>query len=137
MPVTIPVTPLPDVEAALLFALVPMEPNIRFVTVMPAGDLPRMTARIRRVSGTVGVHMWVDHPVVDIDIWGQIDQGYGTNEVSLAARNIQADMQSLMSAILPNGVIQHVTVISGPKNVAEVNTKLVRNNASYLVRIHP
>ena len=96
-----------------------------------------MTARIRRVSGTVGVHMWVDHPVVDIDIWGQIDQGYGTNEVSLAARNIQADMQSLMSAILPNGVIQHVTVISGPKNVAEVNTKLVRNNASYLVRIHP
>ena len=32
MPVTIPVTPLPDVEAALLFALAPMEPNIRFVT---------------------------------------------------------------------------------------------------------
>ena len=137
MPITRMVTPLPDVEAALLFALVPMEPSIRFVTVMPAGDLPMMTARIRRVSGTVGTHIWMDHPVVDIDIWGQIDKGYGYTEVSQAARNIQADMQSLMSAIVMNGVIQHVTVISGPKNVPEVNTKLVRNNASYLVRIHP
>lgn len=137
MPFARVVTPLPDVEAALLFALAPMEPNIRFVTVMPAGDLPKMTARIRRVSGTVGRHIWVDHPVVDIDIWGQINNGYGHTEVSLAARNIQADMQSLMSAIVMNGVIQHVTVISGPKIVAEVNTNLVRNNASYLVRIHP
>lgn len=137
MPITRQVTPLPDVEAALLFALVPMEPSIRFVTVMPAGDLPKMTARIRRVSGTVGVHMWIDHPVVDIDIWGQIDQGYGYTEVSQAARNIQADMQSLMSAQVLNGVIQHVTVVSGPKFVPEVNTNLVRSNASYLVRIHP
>jgi hypothetical protein len=46
-------------------------------------------------------------------------------------------MQSLMSAQVMNGVIQHVTVISGPKNVPEVNTRLVRNNATYLVRIHP
>lgn len=137
MPITRTVTPLPDVEAALLFALVPMEPDIRFVTVMPSGDLPQMTARIRRASGTVGRHIWVDHPVVDIDVWGQTDKGYGYTEVSQAARNIQADMQSLMSAQVMNGVIQHVTVISGPKNVPEVNTNLVRNNASYLVRIHP
>lgn len=134
---TILVTPLPDVEAALLFALVPMEPDIRFVTVMPAGDLPRMTARIRRVSGTVGRHIWVDHPVVDIDIWGQTDNSYGFSEVSQAARNIQADMMSLMSAQVLNGVIQHITVVSGPKFVPEVNPKLVRSNASYLVRIHP
>lgn len=137
MPITRLITPLPDVEAALLLALVPMEPNIRFVTVMPAGDLPLITARIRRVSGTVGRHIWLDHPVVDIDMWGQDDKGYGYSEVSQAARNVQADMQSLMSAQVLNGVIQHVTVISGPKFVPEVNTKLVRNNASYLVRIHP
>ena len=137
MPITRTVTPLPDAEAALLFALVPMEPNIRFVTVMPAGDLPKITARIRKVSGTVGRHIWVDHPVVDIDIWGQTDKGFGFTEVSQAARNIQADMQSLMSAQIMNGVIQHITVISGPKFVSEVNTKLVRNNATYLVRIHP
>src|ERR1700746_1426399 len=134
MPITQVITPLPDVEAALLFALVPMEPDIRFVTVMPAGDLPKITARIRRVSGTVGTHIWMDHPVVDIDIWGQIDKGYGNTEVSQAARNVQADMQSLMSAKVMNGVIQHVTVISGPKNVPEVNPGLARNNAAYLVR---
>lgn len=137
MPITRMLTPLPDVEAALLFALVPMEPSIRFVTVMPTGDLPKITARIRRVSGTVGRHIWIDHPVVDIDLWGQENKGYGYTEVSQAARNIQADMQSLMSAIVMNGVIQHVSVISGPKFVPEVNTGLVRNNASYLVRIHP
>ena len=137
MPITRMVTPLPDVEAALLFALVPMEPDIRFVTVMPAGDLPSMTARIRRVSGTVGGHIWMDHPVVDIDIWGQTNKGYSSTDVSQAARNIQADMQSLMSAQVMNGVIQHVTVISGPKFVPELNQNLVRSNASYLVRIHP
>lgn len=131
------ITPLPDVEAALLFALVPMEPDMRFVTIMPSGDLPMITARIRHVSGTVGVHTWVDHPVVDIDIWGQVDQGNGYNEVSQAARSVQADMMTLMSAQLPNGVIQHVTVVSGPKFIVEANVNLVRNNASYLVRIHP
>ena len=113
-----------------------MQPDIRFVTVMPTGDLPRVTARIRRVSGTVGRHVWVDHPIVDIDVWGQL--GIVTESSTyLAARNIEADMMSLMSAIVLNGVIQHVTVISGPKHVAEVNTKLVRYNAAYLVRIHP
>lgn len=130
------VTPMPDVEVALMFALVPLEPDIRFVTVMPAGDLPMITARIKRVSGTIGVHIWVDHAVVDIDVWGQIGDATAY-EVNTAARNIQADMQSLMSAQVQNGVIQHITVVSGPKQIPEVNPKLCRNNSSYLVRIHP
>jgi len=130
-------TPLPDVEIALLYLLGQMEPGLRFVTVMPAGDLAEITARIRRVSGTVGRHIWVDHPIVDIDIWGQTDQIDNVSDVSAAARNIQADMMSMMSAKALNGVIQHVTVVSGPKNIPEVNPKLVRFNAAYLVRIHP
>lgn len=129
--------PMPDVEVALMFALVPLEPDIRFVTVMPAGDLPMITARVRRVSGTVGRHIHVDHPIVDIDVWGQTDKGVSQMDVSTASRSIQADMQSLMSAKVMNGVIQHVTVVSGPKNIPEANSKLVRYNASYLVRIHP
>lgn len=128
---------MPDVEVALMFALVPLEPDIRFVTVMPAGDLPMITARVRRVSGTVGRHIHVDHPIVDIDVWGQTDKGVSQMDVSTASRSIQADMQSLMSAKVMNGVIQHVTVVSGPKNIPEANSKLVRYNASYLVRIHP
>jgi hypothetical protein len=126
--------PLPDVEAALLFALVPLEPDIRFVTVMPAGDLNQLTARIKRVSGTVGHNIWVDRPIVDIDIWGQ---NVPAMTVSQAARAIQADMMSLMSAQVMNGVIQRVTVMSGPKQIPEVNPKLVRYNASYEVFIHP
>jgi hypothetical protein len=130
-------TPLPDVEIALLYLLGQMEPGLRFVTIMPAGDLTEITARIRRVSGTVGRHIWVDHPIVDIDIWGQTDKIDNVSDVSVAARNIQADMMSMMSAKALNGVIQHVTVVSGPKNIPEVNPKLVRFNAAYLVRIHP
>jgi hypothetical protein len=128
---------MPDVEIALLYALGQMEPNIRFVTEMPTGDLARITCRIRRISGTMGVHIWMDHPVVDIDLWGQVNQGIKMADVSAAARNVQADMQSLNSAIVLNGVIQHITVISGPKFVSEVNPGLFRNNATYLVRIHP
>lgn len=129
--------PMPDVELALMLALVPLEPDIRFVTVMPAGDLPQITARVRRVSGTVGRHIHVDHPIVDIDVWGQTDKGSSQKDVSDAALRIQADMQSLMSAKVMNGVIQHVTVVSGPKNIPEANSRLVRYNAAYLVRIHP
>jgi hypothetical protein len=125
------------VEVSLLYVLAQMEPNVRFVTIMPTGDLAKITARIRRISGTMGRHIWVDHPIVDIDVWGQENQGIKMADVSAAARNIQADMQSLNSAIVLNGVIQHVTVISGPKFVSEVNPGLMRNNASYLVRIHP
>lgn len=135
IPILLP--PMPDVELALMFALVPLEPDIRFVTVMPAGDLPQITARVRRVSGTVGRHIHVDHPIVDIDVWGQTDKGSTQKNVSDAALRIQADMQSLMSAKILNGVIQHVTVVSGPKNIPEANPRLVRYNAAYLVRIHP
>jgi hypothetical protein len=137
MTLTRVVTVLPDVEMAVLYALGQMEPNIRFVTIMPTGDLTKITTRIRRIGGTIGRHIWVDHAVVDIDVWGQENKGFKMSDVSTAARDIQADMQSLNSAQVLNGVIQHVTIISGPKMVSEVNSNLVRNNASYLVRIHP
>jgi hypothetical protein len=131
------VTPMPDAEIAILYALGQMEPNMRFVTRMPTGDLTKITARIRRIGGTMGRHIWVDHPVIDIDVWGQTNKGFEMADVSAAGLSVQADMQSLNSAIVLNGVIQHITVISGPKNIAEVNPNLVHNSATYLVRIHP
>jgi len=137
MVLTRTVTPMPDAEMAILYALGQMEPNIRFVTIMPTGDLTKITARIRRIGGTMGRHVWVDHPIIDIDIWGQTNQGFKMSDVSAAALNIQADMQSLNSAQVLNGVIQHITIVSGPKIISEVNSNLVRNSATYLVRIHP
>jgi hypothetical protein len=131
------ITPLPDVEAALMFALVPMEPDIRFVTVMPAGELTTIIARIKRASGggaRGGGSWWIDQPTVDIDVWGLSTDAMS---VSIAARDIQADVMSIMGVQLLNGVIQHIVTISGPRPLPEANPTLVRYNATYEVRIHP
>jgi hypothetical protein len=126
-------TEFPDVEVALMFALLPIHPEVRFVTMLPAGDLTKVTARINRVSGT-NRNIWVDHPVVDIDVWG-----FRTDpmDASDAARGIQMSLLALMGIKVQTGVIQHVTTVSGPRALPEVNPTLVRYNASYQVDIHP
>jgi hypothetical protein len=137
--VMVQVAPMPDVEMALLYALVPMEPDVRFVTIMPA-DIAGITARIKRVSGGGSrghAPWWMDQPVVDVDVWGPFAAPSGTSNVSQAARNIQADIVSLMGIPVLNGVIQQVTTVSGPRQLPEVNKTLVRYNASYEIRIHP
>jgi hypothetical protein len=126
-------TPFPDVEVALMFALVPMEPDIRFVTTMPAGDLKVITARIARTSGA-NRNIWIDKPIVDIDVWGFKT---APMDVSAAARDIQADLLSLMGIQVQTGVIQHVLTSIGPRPIPEVNPDLVRYNATYEVNIHP
>lgn len=126
-------TPFPDVESALMFALVPLHPGVRFVTVMPAGDPPQITAQIKRGSGA-NADIWIDRPIVDIDVWGFSDKPM---DASIAARGIQASILALMGKQVQNGVIQHVLTIVGPRPLPEVNPKLVRYNSSYEIRIHP
>jgi hypothetical protein len=121
----------PDVELELLYLLNPMEPTIRFVTVMPA-QVTMMTARIHRISGA-NRNIYVDRPIVDIDVYGLKTS---VASVSQAARAIQADILSLMNATSLNGVIQHVTTVAGPRQLPEANQDLVRYNASYEVSIH-
>jgi hypothetical protein len=118
----------PDVELALLMLLVPMEPGIRFVTVMPA-QVTGMVARIHRISGA-NRDIYLDKAIVDIDVFGMKSD---TVSVSQAARAIQADMLSLMSATSMIGVVQHVTTIAGPRQLPEANQTLVRYSASYEV----
>lgn len=125
------ISPLPDVESALMFALVPLHPEVRFVTVMPAGQLNMLTARINRVSGAE--RHFVDTAVVDIDVWGFRSRSM---DVSIAARDIQASILGLLGQVVTNGVIQHVVTISGPRAMPEVNQTLARYNASYQVRLH-
>jgi hypothetical protein len=117
----------------LMYALVPQNPNIRFVTVMPYGDPAKITARIRRTGGIV-VHVGLDRPVIDIDVFGPKSQ---IGNVSAAAREIQSQMMSLMSAIVPNGVFQRVTTVSSPRQLPEVNPNLVRYSATYELSVHP
>jgi hypothetical protein len=130
---TTPLVPVfPDVESALLYALVPMEPDIRFVTVMPA-TVSMITARIHRISGA-NHNIQVDRPIIDIDVFGPKAE---TGSVSNAARDIQSDVLSLMGKVVTNGVIQHVSTIVGPRQLPEGNVDLVRYSASYEVQIHP
>jgi hypothetical protein len=126
-------TTFPDVESALMFALVPLFPAYRFVTSLPAGDPTKITVRITR-SGGGNTKIWVDEPSVEIDVWGFRSD---TMSASIAARQIQSAVLSLFGIQLQNGVIQHVSTVSGPRPLPEVNPKLCRYNSSYIVRIHP
>jgi hypothetical protein len=108
-----------------------MEPDVRFVTSMPAGPLKMITARISRTGGTDS--HFIDRPTVDIDVWGFKS---APMDVSIAARDIQADAMSLMGIQVQTGVIQHVITTIGPRPIPEVNPDLVRYNATYEVYIH-
>lgn len=130
---TVPAPVLPDIESALLYALVPMEPDIRFVTIMPAGDVTGIVARLHRISGAPrNIH--VDRPIVDIDVYGSRSE-VGT--VSAAARSIQADIHSFAGIKVANGVIQHANTIAGPRQLPEANPDIVRYSATYEILIHP
>jgi hypothetical protein len=132
-PVLVPV--FPDIELMLMYVLVPLNPDIRFVTVMPAGDLPRITVRVHRTAGA-NRSIGVDRPIVDIDVFGFRSDVDGASE---AARTIQAQILSLMGVALGNGsgVIQHATTVIGPRQLPEVNPDLVRYSASYEILVHP
>lgn len=127
---TVPV--FPDVESALLYALVPLNPDIRFVTVMPA-NVSTVVARVHRIAGAPrDIH--VDRPIVDIDVFGPASEA---GNISVAARSIQSDVLSLMGKVVANGVIQHAVTIAGPRSLPEANPDLVRYGATYEIQIHP
>jgi hypothetical protein len=126
------VSSFPDIASAMLFALVPLEPDIRFVTVLPAGDQDEIVARIHRIAGA-NRDIYIDRPLIDIDVFGpKADDGL----VSDAARRIQAHILSFASTVVLNGVIQHANTIAGPRPLPEPNPAYVRYSASYEVQIH-
>lgn len=128
---TVPV--FPDAESALMYALVPAFPAIRFVTSMPGGELPQTTVRLHRISGS-NRNIGVDDPVIDVDVFGlKAEMG----NVSVAAREIQAFILSLMSAQVQNGVIVHATTVNAPRSLPEANQDLCRYSATYELHIHP
>jgi hypothetical protein len=126
------VSVFPDIESALLYALVPLEPDIRFVTILPAGDSEEIIARVHRISGA-NRDIYIDRPVVDVDVFGlKTDVG----NVSAAARRIQSDILSFASKIIPIGVIQSASTTVGPRQLPEANNLYVRYSATYEIRIH-
>jgi hypothetical protein len=126
-------TMFPDVESALMFALIPQFPSYRFVTSLPAGDPTKITVRIVRSGGGNRI-IWVDEPTVEVDVWGFRSD---TMSASIAARQVQSAILSLAGTQVQNGVIQHASTVSGPRPLPEVNPKLCRYNSSFSIRIHP
>lgn len=122
----------PDAESVALYALVPLQPDIRFCTVLPA-SFTGIIARVHRISGA-NRNIGIDRPIIDIDVFGPKSEA---GSVSNAARDIQSDILSLMGKHVTNGVIQHVTTIVGPRQLPEVNPDLVRYSASYEMSVHP
>lgn len=128
---TVPV--FPDAELMLIQVLPNLEPDIRFVTRMPTGDLEQTTALIRRISGA-NRNIHVDRPIIDIDVFGlKTDEG----NVSAAARRIQSDVLSLMGVGTLIGVIQHANTINGPRPLPEDNPYIIRFSATYELQVHP
>lgn len=127
----------PDVEVMLMYVLVPLNPGMRIGTKLPSGDPTKITVRIKRTSGT-NQNILIDSPVVDVDVFGPKAQ---TGNVSLAARTIQSQMLSLMSAVVLDanqnvvGVIQRVTTVQGPRELPEVNQNFVRFAATFELRV--
>lgn len=126
------VSVFPDAESMVLYALVPLEPDVRFVTVMPADMSTGIVARVHRTAGS-NHNIGIDRPVIDIDVFGPKSQA---GNVSVAARDIQSDMLSLMGKAVANGVIQHVSTIVGPRALPEGNVDLVRYSATYEMQVH-
>lgn len=131
MTMTVPV--FPDVELLLISVLTPLNPAVRFVTIIPAGDPVQVTARIHRISGA-NRNIGLDNPIVDIDVFGLKSD---TDDVSLSARAIQSQILSIAGAHFARGTIQHASTIAGPRQLPEANTKFVRFNATYELRVHP
>jgi len=127
-----PVPVFPDAENAVLYALVPLEPDIRFCTVLPA-EFTGIVCRVHRISGS-NRNIGVDRPIIDIDVFGPTSEA---GSVSNAARDIQSDLLSLMGKQVMNGVIQHVTTTVGPRQLPEANPNLVRYAATYEMSVHP
>jgi hypothetical protein len=126
------ISSFPDAEMALLFFLGPLFPGVRFTTSVPAGDLTQITARIHRTSGA-NRDIYQDRPIIDIDVFGPATQH---GQTSQAARDIQAEILSIASAIVTNGVMGRATSIVGPRQLPEVNVNVVRYSATYEIQIH-
>jgi len=128
---TVPI--FPDPETMLLTLLAPQNPSYRFATIMPATNPDTITVLIRR-SGGGNRHIGLDRPTMDIDVFGPKSQ---VGNVSAAARDLQSQILSLMSATAPNGgVIQHTSTVTGPRQLPEVNPNYVRYSATYELQTH-
>lgn len=128
MPLPTPV--FPDVEHLIVtFLDEAVSVTSRVLTKLP---LPIVTpvVRVTRTSGA-NRSIYVDRPIVDIDVFG--DNYEDASELARVIQNLL--LFTLRATTTPDGTVQDVTTVIGPRWMPDVNPNLVRYGASYEVRV--
>ena len=130
----------PDVEE-LLVNYLPVQnlvPEIRgytYLTILPpaALDNPDDSTVYVRVNRTSGADrsIRVERPIVDIDVYSRsMDTSQG------AARLVSQAVRSMRAVKTPDGVVNHVRTIIGPRWMPDVNPQTFRVGASFEFHTH-
>jgi hypothetical protein len=130
----------PDVEVLLLNWLgIQAEDATALSGARLCTDLPYIAPqaaglwiRINRVSGETHTR-FTDQPVVDIDCYS-----FDRDIAVLAARTVQnLLLWQLRGAMTPDGIVQNVTDIIGPRWIPDDNQDISRYSASYELYTRP
>lgn len=123
----LPTAPVfPDIEHMLVRFLTdtPRVPP-RVLTKLPLPLVPPVV-RVTRTSGA-NRSIYIDRPIVDIDVFGD-----DYEDASALAREIQNLLLfTLRATTTPDGTVQLVTTVIGPRWMPDPNPNLVRYGASY------
>lgn len=106
----------------------------RFCTDLPyiAPDASGAWARITRVSGATASY-FVDRPVVDIDVYSFDREG--AYEVARAVYALL--LWQLRGSTTPDGTVQLVTDVIGPRWIPDDNQDISRFGATYEIHTKP
>lgn len=128
MPLPTPV--FPDVEHLIVTFLTDAERvPPRVLTKLPLPIAPPVV-RVTRTSGA-NRSIYIDRPIVDVDVFHD-----NYEDASNLARVIQnLLLWTLRATTTPDGTVQDVTTVIGPRWMPDVNPNLVRYGASYEVRV--
>ncbi len=122
----------PDVEQLLIRWLQTAAElsRVRFCTILPA-EITETTVRIYRTAGAAR-NIRVDRPIVDADVYA-----LDVADSVLIARQIEnLLLTQLMGLQTPDGTVQSVSSVIGPRYLADENQDLIRYSASYEVHTH-
>jgi hypothetical protein len=98
-------------------------------------NLPlQIDATIVRVTRTSGTNRsrFVDRPIADIDVFSP-----SLDEAALTARLIQNLLLfSLSGTTTPDGTVQLVETVNGPRWLPDINQNITRYSGSYELHLH-
>ena len=127
----LPTAQFPDIEL-LLVSWLGDQGNVtgRLCTDLPA-EITGTVIRVLRISGA-NRSITVDRPIVDIDVFS--DDYADAIAQGLLIQNLL--LFSLRATTTPQGYVQSVSTVIGPRWLPEENQDLVRYGASYEIHAH-